>query len=95
MLSTNLHDPDARPYFLWSEDTSVAAFRRALLDAQGEEWCRLVGTLMREARDPDVWLFVTPQQVWEQYSGIQRHLGRRRQFWDYLLNAWHQDGFLR
>jgi hypothetical protein len=40
----------------------------ALLHADARERARLVGKLMREARDPDVWQFVTPREVWGDYS---------------------------
>ncbi|MDD9938222.1 MAG: hypothetical protein OXT09_31720 [Myxococcales bacterium] len=83
-----------RPYFLWDEDTTVAGFRSALESADEAEWARLVGKLMREARDTDVWLFVSPQAVWERRSSIDRYLGRRRGFWRYLLEGWHRDGYL-
>jgi len=64
-LSTNLSDPAARPYFLWDEDTTVAELRSAIEHAEADEWARLVGKVMREARDTDVWHFVTPRTVWE------------------------------
>lgn len=93
-LSTNLRDPDARPYFLWDEDTTVADFRSALASADADEWARLVGKLMREARDTDVWQFVSPRAVWERRAQLDRYLGRRRAFWQYLLEGWHNDGYL-
>jgi hypothetical protein len=93
-LSTNLHDPSARPYFLWDEETTVAELRAAIERAEPEEWARRVGKMMREARDTDVWLFVTPRAVWERRALLDRYLGRRRAFWQYLLEGWHQDGYL-
>lgn len=93
-LSTDLHDPAARPYFLWDEETTVAELRSAIARAEPEEWARLVGKLMREARDTDVWLFVKPRAVWERRALLDRYLGRRRAFWQYLLEGWHRDGYL-
>lgn len=93
-LTTDLGRVDERPYFLWDEDTSVAEFRRALAAAPAPERIRLVGKLMREARDTDVWTFVTPREVWAEFPSIQRYLGRRRPFWTYLLHAWHRDGIV-
>jgi hypothetical protein len=93
-LSTNLKDPTARPYFLWDEDTTVAELHAAIGRAEPEEWARLVGKMMREARDTDVWCFVTPQAVWERRALLDRYLGRRRAFWQYLLEGWHRDGYL-
>lgn len=95
MLSTDLRDPDVRPYFLWDERTTVGEFRRALAQAGPSEWARLTGKLMREARDTDVWAFVTPQAVWDRLSDLDRYLGRRRAFWHYLLGAWHDEGYVK
>lgn len=86
-------DDDARPYFLWDEDTTVAEFRRAIERAAARERYRLIGKLMREARDNDVWRFVTPDLVWQHLDEIRPYLGRRRDFWEYLLQGWHRDGF--
>lgn len=93
-LSTDLSDPTARPYFLWDEETTVGQLRCSIEQADLDEWTRLVGKLMREARDTDVWQFVTPREVWERRDLLERYLGRRRSFWQYLLEGWHRDGFL-
>jgi hypothetical protein len=93
-LSTDLSDDDARPYFLWDEERTTGEFRRWLASAPAPERYRLIGKLMREARDADVWSFVTPEEVWANFDRIRPFLGRRRDFWEYLLNAWHDDGFL-
>jgi hypothetical protein len=92
LLTTDLTRADERPYFLWDEDVWVAEFRRALAVAEPRDRARLTGKLMREARDTDVWSFVTPREIWAEFSSIRMYLGRRRRFWDYLLNAWHRDG---
>ena len=93
-LSTDLCDPTVRPYFLWDESTTVAQLQAAIEQAKPEEWARLVGKVMREARDTDVWRFVTPRAVWKRRALLDRYLGRRRAFWRYLLEGWHRDGFL-
>ncbi len=93
-LTTDLSDPDGRPYFLWDEQRSTGQFRQALAAAPPAERYRLIGKLMREARDPDVWQFVSPHEVWTNFPAIRPYLGRRRGFWEYLLSAWHQDGVL-
>jgi hypothetical protein len=37
---------------------------------------------------------VTPRAVWERRAMLDRYLGRRRAFWNYLLEGWHRDGYL-
>ena len=92
-LSVDLRDPGARPYFLWDEPhATVGRFREALARADGDEKARLLGKLMREARDEDVWLFTTVDEVRALMPKIERHLGRRRAFWLYLLDAWRCHG---
>src|SRR4051812_18886851 len=66
-LSLDLSTDAVRPYFLWSEDATVADLRDRLASATGVAWAQLAGMIMREARDPDVWRFVTPQAVADRY----------------------------
>ena len=92
-LSLDLRDQAARPYFLWDEPhATVASFRDALMHADEEEKARLLGKLMREARDEDVWLFTTVAEVRALMPKLDRYLGRRRAFWRYLLDAWQRHG---
>jgi hypothetical protein len=57
-LTTDLDRGDARPYFLWDEDVTVDELRARLRGADGDERLRLLGKMLREARDIDVWRFV-------------------------------------
>lgn len=85
-------DPAERPYFLWDEPTTVGEFRAALVTADPVEKSRLLGKLLREARDPDVWEFTTVAEVSALLPQLDRYLGRRRAFWHYLLHAWEAAG---
>ncbi len=93
-LTTNLDDLAARPYFLWDEDISVAELRRALSEGSDYERERLMGKMLREARDPDVWRFTTPEEVARLFPRLRRRLGRREAFWRFLLAGWRRDGLL-
>jgi len=52
-LTTDLTREDSRPYFLWDEDTSIAELRAALAGTDTSERHRLLGKMLREARDTD------------------------------------------
>ncbi len=93
-LSTDLKDDASRPYFLWDEGRTVGDFRESLRKAAPDEWVRQVGKLMREARDADVWEFVSPREVWQRWPELKPFLGRRAAFWEYLLTSWRDDGYL-
>jgi hypothetical protein len=89
-LSTDLDDPQAVPYFLWDEPLSVAELRARLASSESPERLRLLGKILREARDTDVWRFTTPAEVTTLWPQLQRHLGRRRAFWEFLLGRWRE-----
>ena len=62
-MSTDLNRDELRPYFLWDEDMSIAEFRERLHSAPRNERLRLLARLLREARDSDVWRFVSPSLI--------------------------------
>lgn len=93
-LSTDLTDPEAVPYFLWDEPITVSEFRRRLQEASGPERTRLLARLLREARDPDVWTFTTPEEVARRFDELAPRLGRRLGFWRFLLDEWRAAGLL-
>jgi Nucleotidyl transferase AbiEii toxin, Type IV TA system len=88
LLSTDLNNPLSIPYFLWDEPLTTAQFRQRLKTASRAEQKRLLAKLLREARDTDVWKFISPQEVWQHWAELAPLLGRRREFWEFLLNAW-------
>jgi hypothetical protein len=93
-LSANLADPLAVPYFLWDEPMTVMELCERLRTASPPEATRLLGKILREARDTDVWLFTTPAEITLRWDEIVPHLGRRRPFWEFLLRRWREEGLL-
>jgi hypothetical protein len=93
-LTLDLAREDARPYFLWDEDVSVAELRARLAGPDEDERSRLLAKLLREARDTDVWQFVSPEEVAAALPRLGRRLGRRRGFWEFLIAGWRKLGLL-
>jgi len=93
-MTTNMTDVDRRPYFLWDEDVSITELRTVLRDGSEYERVRLLGKMLREARDIDVWHFVKPADVARALPLLGRRLGRRRPFWEFLIEGWKKDGIL-
>jgi hypothetical protein len=95
-LSTDMRELDRRPYFLWDEDISIGELRAILRGRSDDdpERLRLLGKMLREARDLDVWAFVTATEVARALPLLGRRLGRRRAFWDFLIRGWQEDGLL-
>jgi len=93
-LSTDLDDPDAVPYFLWDDRMTVRERRHRLATASPPEKARLLGRILREARDNDVWRFTTPSEVAARWAELEPHLGRERPFWTWLLGTWRRMGLL-
>lgn len=93
-LSTDFDAPQSIPYFLWDEPLTVAEFRQRLQSASSAEQTRLLAKLLREARDTDVWQFTSPAEIWRRWPALAPHLGRRRGFWEFLLDQWQKGGLL-
>jgi hypothetical protein len=93
-LTTDMERDDRRPYFLWDEDVTIGELRAALRGPPGHERDRLLGKMLREARDIDVWSFITPRDVAESLARVERRLGKRAAFWRFLIDGWQQDGLL-
>ena len=93
-LTTDLSEGAKRPYFLWDEDISVDELRDRLKTGSEYERERLLGKMLREARDIDVWHFTTPSDVARALPALRRRVGRRFAFWSFLIEGWRQDGFL-
>jgi hypothetical protein len=92
-LSTDLDDPEAYPYFLWDDPMTVEELHRRLAGAEDDRW-PLIGKILREARDTEVWRFTTPGEVAEHWDELKRHLGLRLPFWEFLLGSWKSTGWL-
>ena len=93
-LGTDLQDPETRPWFLWDEDLSVRELRKIPATESHPRWIELAAKVMREARDDQVWLFLPLSRVVARYQDIAPRLGRRKAFWDYLLQAWRGLGLI-
>jgi len=77
---------DARPYFLWWTDLTVAELRRQLQHEDRAVRSYWMGALLREANTRDVWQFVRPEEIRALWTELQRHLGRARARWAFLLD---------
>ncbi len=86
--------PSDRPWFLWDVSLSDAEFRKRLTHLDARIRAQWQGVLLREARMFEVWSYLTLEDVLENWEHIQRHLGRRRAFWEWLLEGWRKDGLL-
>lgn len=92
-LTADLSAESGIPYFLWDEPLTLQELRERLQTSE-EERVRLLGKIMREAREPDVWLFTTPREVSRRWDALQSQLGRRREFWIFLLDQWRKLGLI-
>ncbi len=93
-LTSDMQSRDRRPYFLWDEDLTIGELRAVLVGPDGPARDRLLGKMLREARDIDVWHFVSPAEVARVLPRLGRRLGRRRAFWEFLIQGWRADGLL-
>jgi hypothetical protein len=87
-LTTDMAASELRPYFLWDEDVSIDELRAVLAGPDSPRRDQLLGKMLREARDLDVWQFVRPQEVARVLDRLRRRIGRRYPFWSFLIESW-------
>ncbi|MCC7541306.1 MAG: hypothetical protein IT379_34125 [Deltaproteobacteria bacterium] len=93
--SPDLQDPAATPYFVWWTPCTVRDLRAHLASDDADERAYWLGVLLREANSRDVWLFTTVAEIRAAWPLLQRHLGRTRERWAWLLDlplSAHSDG---
>ncbi len=93
-LTDDFGRPDAVPYFLWDEDVTTGELRAVLAGPDTPRKLQLMGKMLREARDIDVWDFVRPAEVRRLLPLLERRVGRRFAFWRFLIEGWVTDGLL-
>lgn len=93
-LTTDMNDRDQRPYFLWDEGITVGELQEVLASGDETEKTRLLAKTLREARDDEVWHFTTVRQVLDLWPKLAPRLGRRRAFWEFLIDAWRRQGLV-
>jgi hypothetical protein len=80
------------PYFAWDRNITAGEIRRRLENGSVEEKQSLAAWILREAAFDDVWQFLNPRTVGEMLPVINRQLGRKRDFWNYIIRTWHELG---
>jgi len=85
-----LCDAQGRPYFLWDMDITLERFEELLRRGDPETRAWLAGKLMRQAKPDDVFQFVRLRTIRELWPRLERHLGRTKPFWTWLLGEWER-----
>jgi len=80
--------------FAWDRTESPDSLRRKLSSASAEEWIPLAAWILREAQPAEVWQFLEPREVADRLDDLAPRLGRRREFWTYLIETWRELGKL-
>ncbi|MBI5361808.1 MAG: hypothetical protein HZA53_01430 [Planctomycetes bacterium] len=81
-------DAQGRPYFLWDNDLTLEQFLERLRDPDPVVRGYCTAKLLRQARPDDALQFVTFAEIDALWPFIDRHLGREREFWTWLLARW-------
>jgi hypothetical protein len=94
--SLDVESPDAVPYFNWDAPVTNAEIRRALADGSEDDKLFWTARILSEARYADVWKYLSlSRDVLPRYPRLDRRLGRKQQFWEYLIRGWQRDGLIR
>lgn len=83
-----------RPWFMWDVEITDAELRERLRDPDPRIRAQWAGRILREASFDEVWSYLSLGEVLRDWELIERHLGRRRSFWRFLLDGWREDGLI-
>ena len=88
-------DSSKAPYFNWDSDVSENQVRRALTQGTEAEQAFWVARIMREARYQDVWQYLDLQRdILPRWEKVRVILGRKRRFWEFLIQRWRANGLI-
>ena len=94
-MNPSLAIDDTAPLsFAWDRNETRESLRQKLAEATPDEWVDLAAWILREARVPEVWDFLRPEEIDRNWESLEPRLGRRRDLWEYLLRTWHELGKL-
>lgn len=85
---------EGRPWFLWDMKVTDAQLRERLRHPDPGIRAQWAGCILREATYTEVWSYVSLEEILRDWEHIQRHLGRRRAFWEWLFKGWREDGLI-
>ena len=71
---------------------TLEELRRGLQDQDPAVRAYLVGKIMRQAKPDDVFTFATPGEIRRLWPLLVRYLGKTREFWTWLFDAWEAQG---
>jgi hypothetical protein len=93
--SLDVERPSAIPYFNWDSPVSNAEVRSALQSGSENDRVFWIARILREARYPDVWRYLSlAGDVLPRWEKLRTRLGRQRAFWEYLVEGWRRDGLI-
>lgn len=91
-----LTDLKGRPYFLWDCKLTRVQFEKHIQKSENAEVrAYFAAKLLRQAKPDDVFLFLTPQEIADLWEDMLPYLGRKKDFWDWLLNILTRQGYVK
>lgn len=94
-ITLDTESSEAIPYFCWDTPVSNAQIRAVLREGSEDAKVAWIARIMAEALVPDVWKYLSLRKdVLPYWERVRPRLGRRRAFWEFLLDAWRRDGLI-
>ena len=84
--------PETIPSFSWDRNLTCQQIRDLINNGTKYQSESTLAWVLREAAMNEVWSFCTPKQVYEKLNELENHLGRRKDFFRYILRTWHELG---
>lgn len=90
-----MHAPDAVPYSNGDAAVTNTTVRQALREGTEDDRVYWIARILREAQYHDVWQYLSLRRdVLPRWDVLRTRLGRRRAFWEFLIDRWRRDGLI-
>jgi hypothetical protein len=80
------------PSFCWDRPWSFGVIKEKLKMADEQERINLISWILREGSMDEIWNLLTPHEIFASIDKILPFLGRKKEYWRYTFNVWHQLG---
>jgi hypothetical protein len=77
-----------RPYFFWDYDITDDEIRAILRDGESFDKAWVISRILEHARWDDIWRYLTPSDIRENFDGLHFRRDQDRELWAYALDRW-------
>lgn len=85
-------DDTEKPSFCWDRPWNFGTVKNELKRADEQSKIQLISWILREGTFNEIWNILNPGETFLLMDKLLPFLGRKKEYWRYTFNVWHQLG---